>query len=352
MSGHTSTDDDVPESLTKALAKFAQNFENFASGLRDWRESYGPGFEDTIGEVLGEGSPSFVRTLDEITMLMLASHLYFLKVLKDATLGPGSRADDKSLPQAKGEAVGLRHGAKPKLLNLQEEIHDLRVRMEHDPAIPQAGGAAARPRDGGPTMVTDELESSLSQLSLEELQSEAAGLRKTHFSSSDLQVRMSGGGKTLSLRYYLVANGAGEKVALLDLERFVTAHRMALAGALRLSRSLLRPEDLQQRRVVLAKVQAFLKTLYANVRTVLAPPPQGRRLLPFTDGRIDWDLLLNFEALLSIREWTSDKDVEHFRSLFLSRVEGPIKELLSEPEGRRRYVESIVSAAAFRHRGG
>ena len=350
MSGHTSTDDDVPESLTKALAKFAQNFENFASGLRDWRESYGPGFEDTIGEVLGEGSPSFVRTLDEITMLMLASHLYFLKVLKDATLGLGSRADEKSLPQAKGEAFGLRNGEKPKLLNLEEKIHDLRVWMEHDPAIPEAGDVAARPRDGGSTTVPDELESSISHLSLEELQSEVASLRKTYFSSSDLQVRMSGDSEILSLHYYLVPNGAGEKVALLDLESFVTAHRMALAGARRLTRSLVRPEDLQQRRVGLAKVQAFLKTLYANVRTVLAP--QGRRLLPFTGGKIDRDLLLNFEALLSIKEWTSDKDVEHFRSLFLSRVEGPIKELLSEPEGRRRYVESIVSAATFQHRGG
>jgi len=169
-------------------------------------------------------------------------------------------------------------------------------------------------------------------------------LRQVHRSEADLRINTKEGPETLSLQYFNVSNGAGGATALLDIESFVDCHRKAISGALRMTAGLDGNGDSSRRNAVLRRLQHFLRELYANVRKIAEP--QGEMLLPYTGNRIDSSVLYNFEAKLNMDDWDSNEDIEDFLAMFKTRLDGPFAELLDDPEEKRKYLESIVTAAS------
>jgi hypothetical protein len=129
-------------------------------------------------------------------------------------------------------------------------------------------------------------------------------------------------------------------VNLLDIERFVLNHRLLLNGALMLAEKLSSQSERPRVLAIMRKIHRFLLNQYRIARMVISP--DGSRMLPYLGGKIDDELIHNFEVMLSMSEWKSTADVEAFRGNFSSLVEWPLVEFMSRHEERRRYLESVV----------
>ena len=323
------------------LSRTTELFERFASELRSLTE-------DIRSEAAGRWSTEknaaaklLIEDLDEALLWLLERQLYFTTLLKEQHSRSDVERNEKRRVFA-DPAPGVDGGMDHTLVALDKEIAALRSRVQ-----PESEGAESEVRDLAvfPSKVVSVVSGRLlklaeaSSLSLSEMEKKLDHLRRTEPLKPGVRINTPGGKRELALDYFRVNCDEGGHLDYIDLKNFVRDHRLALEAAAQLS-GLPKDSTFARRKTsAYGKVRQFLLAMLQGARL-----EEGgkKRKLPYTGGAVTGALLLNFEALLSLWEWTEDAYVTEYSMLFQSRAEKPLMEALSTPVGRRRYYESIL----------
>lgn len=336
------------KSLKAVLAQLSGMFDCLVLNLRTLVEAHGNEIDGHGEQGSAGGAESLSREFDEVILSLLEKQLFITKLIRNSN--PGGGIPGSALLTASEESTdnsGLE--IDQKIETLETKIEEIRERLGTKEEVFIAAtdeadfGLSEDDRFEDLYLVTEPQES---RFSLGELEQRVAKYRVSFPTSKSLRVKSASGSRDLSMHCFVVSNGAGNRVSFLDLESFVEVNKLALKGALRTLGAQGVEADPTDPSDVLERIQGFLLALHQDARSVYVS--SGRGFLPDTQNAVTSDLLLNIEALLHLREWRTVEEVEEFYSIFQTRVEQPIKRLLSNTFERRRYLESILLAANHR----